>query len=53
MTFQGQELWISATIKSGSMNEVMMSAFSFQLCLKPSDKLDLYIAIVQWLVVHA
>ena len=52
MTFQGQELWISATIKSGSMNEVMMSAFSFQL-LKPSDKLDLYIAIVQWSVVHA
>ena len=39
---------IGATKKSGSMNEVMISS----VVLKTSDRLDLYIAIVQWSFAH-
>ena len=39
---------IRTTKKSGSMNEVMISS----IVLKTSDRLDLYIAIVQWLFAH-
>ena len=39
---------IGATKRSGSMNETMINS----IVLKPSDRLDLYIAVVQWSVAH-